>query len=401
MRKTIVLSFDQNFMMPAETLIKSIAAHNCDIDIDVINEDIAPEWFMMLNDRLAPLRITVNDLKYQRGELDNLPLSVGNLTKMTYGRFLIPQMVSADRVLYLDVDTVVERNLDDLFNYDMHGHVLGAVITADDPIFNAGVLLIDNAQLKGTNFTTQMLQRSQTAHLKDDQSILNELYQDNYEHLPYTYNVQVGDDLIVAYSRKYAEYEERLKTADPFTIIHFTGGNKPWGMMNGSRWRNRWWYYHNLEFSEAVAFERPHMLAADQAKRPQFFAYVTSQNLAGIEELVKALPEADFHVAAFSTFGALLPPLLRYRNFHLHEQVNDLERDELIQRADAYLDICEGDYDQPSLDILSTAANRGLPILSFDHCKFDQAASIPSYQVFADGDYSSMIKRLQEVTSQH
>ena len=63
MKKVIAISTDQNYLMPVETLIKSIAYNNRNLKIYVINEDISQEWFINLNRRLAPLNITVQDAK--------------------------------------------------------------------------------------------------------------------------------------------------------------------------------------------------------------------------------------------------------------------------------------------------------------------------------------------------
>ena len=53
MQKSIILATDNNYLIQAETTIKSILAHNTDVCIYVFNNDIAPEWFKLLNVKLA------------------------------------------------------------------------------------------------------------------------------------------------------------------------------------------------------------------------------------------------------------------------------------------------------------------------------------------------------------
>ena len=53
MQKSIVLATDNSYLVQAETTIKSILAHNTDVCIYVFNNDIAPEWFKLLNVKLA------------------------------------------------------------------------------------------------------------------------------------------------------------------------------------------------------------------------------------------------------------------------------------------------------------------------------------------------------------
>lgn len=53
MQKSIILATDNNYLIQAETTIKSILTHNTDVCIYVFNNDIAPEWFKLLNVKLA------------------------------------------------------------------------------------------------------------------------------------------------------------------------------------------------------------------------------------------------------------------------------------------------------------------------------------------------------------
>ena len=140
MEKVIAISTDQNYLVPVETLIKSIAYNNRDIKIYVINEDISQEWFINLNKRLEPLGITVSDAKLDPAVIQDEKISVDYLSKMAYGRILIPELIPEDRVLYLDADVIVDGNLDELFNIDMHGYPAGAVPDYFGDFFNYGVI---------------------------------------------------------------------------------------------------------------------------------------------------------------------------------------------------------------------------------------------------------------------
>ena len=53
MQKSIILATDNNYLIQAETMIKSILTHNSDVCSYVFNNDIAPEWFKLLNAKLA------------------------------------------------------------------------------------------------------------------------------------------------------------------------------------------------------------------------------------------------------------------------------------------------------------------------------------------------------------
>ena len=192
MEKVVAISTDQNYLVPVETLVKSIAYNNREVKIYVINEDIPQEWFFNLNKRLAPLQITVEDAKLDPAVIQDEKISVDYLSKMAYGRILIPELVPESRVLYLDADTIVDGNLDELFNIDMQGYPAGAVPDYFGDFFNSGVMIFDNEKLRQTNFVHDLLEKGKTATVDNDQTLLNEEFRNNYLVLPGKLNVQVG-----------------------------------------------------------------------------------------------------------------------------------------------------------------------------------------------------------------
>lgn len=398
MKKTIVLSTDMTFLMPAETLIKSIACHNDNVKIYVLNEDLPQEWFANINRRLRFLDIQVVDVKYDPTLLDNVVVSTKFLTKMTFGRFLIPKLIPEDRVIYMDVDMVVDGPLDALYQYPLHGHALGAVLTPLDPnVFNAGLLLMDNAQLRDTNFTAEMLERGTVGHKKDDQSILNEVFKDNFEKLPGKYNVQIGDDLSVVYSNEYDRFTKSLEESRPFTIIHYTGVNKPWWLMSAMRLREKWWEYRNLDYPELIAQRRVAILRKQAAQRPQFFTYTYTQNLSQLEALVKAFPDCDFNIAAPTMVGPVLQVMLRYPNVKIYEQINKYILKENIDKTAIYLDINEQPLSEESVAIMQELLSRHVPVLTFDNVKTDSLERKPDYTVIPAGDVEKMVATIRHI----
>lgn len=54
MSEAAAICADYGYLTPAETLIKSIAYHNHDLPIYLLNTNIPQEWFLNINRRLAP-----------------------------------------------------------------------------------------------------------------------------------------------------------------------------------------------------------------------------------------------------------------------------------------------------------------------------------------------------------
>ena len=49
-----------------------------------------------------------------------------------YSRYFIPKYISEERCLYLDADLLVLKNLEDIFEIDMKGHPIAAVMDTDN-----------------------------------------------------------------------------------------------------------------------------------------------------------------------------------------------------------------------------------------------------------------------------
>lgn len=394
MEKVIAISTDQNYLVPVETLIKSIAYNNRDIKIYVINEDISQEWFINLNQRLAPLGITVNDAKLDPAVIQDEQISVDYLSKMAYGRILIPEMIPEDRVLYLDADVIVDGNLDDLFNIDMQGYPAGAVPDYFGDYFNSGVMLFDNQQLRQTNFVQDLLERGKTATVDNDQTLLNEEFKGNYLVMPGKYNVQVGGDLVTFWHPDDADrYEGELKKAEPYTIIHYTTDSKPWKTTNSLRLREKWWQYRELDYNEIVNHS-PLPSNEISHKQATLFTMTNDENIKYLYKLAAALPDYEFNVAAYTMVGFKLIRALRYPNVRLHPSVSPYQQQQLLKTVDGYLDI---NYGSKAENVIQEYVDKNIPVLSFEEVATAKFRDSDNYQVFGNDDLQGAITAIKKI----
>ncbi len=121
----------------------------------------------------------------------NLP-TLDYISASTWYRIYLPELLSdLDRVLYLDVDTVVLDSLDALWETDLGEHYLAAVTNVpeldqiDHPArlglssagayFNAGVLLLNLELMRRDDSTAALLEytRNHLAEIGGDQDPLN------------------------------------------------------------------------------------------------------------------------------------------------------------------------------------------------------------------------------------
>ena len=155
-------------------------------------------------------------------ELDTrLPIDVQScphLTNTCWLRYFIPELEmfrDVDRVLYLDADTIVKKDLTELYHYDIKGAPLGVVkYTGGFKFFqvdlktykgfNTGVMVMDLPKLRSINWTQKNIELT-LKHPTDDQGVMNTWMRNIVSFLPPWYNFSYH------YVKMYREYQDIKK----------------------------------------------------------------------------------------------------------------------------------------------------------------------------------------------
>ncbi len=182
-----------------------------------------------------------------------------------FSRYFIPEIKpKLDRALYLDVDIIVKRDISKLFNHDLDGYPLGAILEdfyegnykylkeeiypeydGGSNYFNSGVLLMDCKQIREQNYTDKLV--NFTVDLFDklscpDQDIYNIVFANNFKILDYCFN----------FMPDHLDYLEKLhptrahEIKDTAVIIHYTGA-KPWKHQSAAS-ADFWSIYRKTKF---------------------------------------------------------------------------------------------------------------------------------------------------------
>lgn len=394
-KKVIALSADYGYITPVTALVKSIFYHNHDTKVYIINTNIPQEWFSNVNNRVRGIGGEVINLHIDSNLLSQEHVSQPQINALSYGRILIPRLITEDRVLYLDSDVVVNANLDPLFQIDLGRSALGAIPDVIYPgDFNSGVLLLDNQSLRKIepDIVGQMLEFGQQNDLAEgDQSVLNHFFNQTYYHLDNAYNYVIGYDFLNFYYHGDHDLFENYEGVTP-KIIHFTGMQKPWQQTSSGRWRDRWWSYSNLEWNEVVN-HTPTPAILDYQEQGQCLTFTNDERLLNIESLVKALPNITFNIAAWTEMGGKLLDLVRYSNVHLYPNVVGRSLDQLKDQANCYLDI---NYGKKEHKILDYFVKDSKPIVSFNDTTTPGLAN-GQERAFSDDDVAGMISRINEI----
>lgn len=393
-KKAVVFSADLSYMEKLETAMKSLCAHQDQLKIYVLNEDLPTEWFAIMNQRLRQLDSEVINCRMSPEQFQSFSLPSDHIHYATYFRYAIPEFVEEERILYLDCDMIFTQDLSPLFEVDLKGYGLGAVV--DKPTttdgFNAGLLVIDKTWWQEHQVTEALFDLTREHHQQvyGDQGILNLYFKEAWFPLPWTYNLQVGSD-------KDQYLYGDLDWYDAFqgipAVIHYTSHNKPWTSKRFNRFREQWWFYYALSWEE-VLLRKPILKQTYQDLVGEFpyhaAIYTHTADIYELETLLKELPDVAIHVLAHSHFGFHLVQLERYPNLFLYPSFDPLTSRKVLEKLDFYLDI--NPYDE--VDQMTQRIHQlGLPIFSFEGTNHVENGE---NQVFADDQVQEMVAAIRD-----
>lgn len=397
-KKAVVLAANYAYVEQVMTTIKSICYHNRSIQFYLINSDFPNEWFKQLNKRLERYDSEIINCRVTSEQISRYKTDI---SYTVFLRYFVSDFVKEDKALYLDCDLVVTKNLDNLFETDLQDYPLAAVrdyggrVYYGREMFNAGVLLINNRLWKQENMSQRLIDLTNEWHDKvdqADQSILNMLFENRW--------IEMGfDNNHVVIHKQFTDYE--LPAGQDYPgIIHYLSHRKPWFDLAAQTYRDVWWYYHSLEWTELGQNHHLHPLQKSHIypiREPlTCLIYTSSDQIEQIEILIQSLPNIQFKIAARVMVSDRLKQLLVYPNVTVYAGINYLvELDqELIETSQVLLDINHGEKTEEMLDQFS---KRGKLILAFENTKYREMGQI-TYKV---EQVQEMIEKLREVEEKH
>ena len=231
-------------------------------------------------------------------EYDKLDTANGRLSPTAYYRLSLPGLVpTVDKLLWLDCDTLIRKDLSPIFAIDMDDlYFLGVQDYRwfkvfghpDDRYICSGVLLMNLKKMRQDNLE-QKLKDFLVLHDKDadvqDQTAINSVGYDGIRFLPPKYAIfcfplKGGIDEYLDsnkngnYTRQ--ELEEAIK--DPI-VVHIT--KKPW-CKPGLRFAGEWWSYAKIVGQQQ--YEQLKETLVNNMKHSRFFFHWLLMKL-GIYEL--------------------------------------------------------------------------------------------------------------------
>ncbi len=260
--QTVAFGIDERFAVPcAATLSSFLCGLHGEVrpNVYILSESLRRSSWLRLQrvvgDRAEMTWLQNATLPLERKDL----VTSRTISKATYYRVILPELLPriSKRVVYLDADTIVQGDLEELWKQPLNGNVVGAVrdqaiyriqcglsrhkelgIPPDQPYFNAGVLIVDIERWREEQITERFV-RYQQAHSNSnrfwDQDGLNAVLYDRWCQLDARWNLQTvlvdgtrarRDPDRCAYLNELRSRLAEITITDH--IIHFTQESKPW-----------------------------------------------------------------------------------------------------------------------------------------------------------------------------
>lgn len=254
----IVFSADRRMIaglhVAMQSLLESLDPQETEVQFDVFSDDLMLGDFDLLKTTLdrtrVGYRLTHRTVELER--LEDFPQLHGSMA--TYYRLFAPEILQAERLLYVDADTLCKIDISPLYDSDLEGMPLALAPEASihgcvdkripeelgekakGSYFNAGVMLVDVDRWRQQEITRRCLEYvSSRSPMFHDQSALNYVMHGNIHPFETVYNCRSNARENWPVLKKGGNGEGRL--------IHFVDFPKPWSPLG--RWVHPmgkiWW----------------------------------------------------------------------------------------------------------------------------------------------------------------
>lgn len=269
----ILLSTDNNYVMPTGVLMHSIGIHNKNVEYFVlVDEKFSPESKHDLIDVASQYNSHISFYVVDDSITKDLPFGTkkmpSHVTLATYYRLFLTKLLpsSIHKIIYLDGDMIVRHDISHLWNTDIKDYAIGVVHDMDEKrhanlnrlpypmqtgYFNAGMMLINLDYWRShdclASFITFISEHTDVI-IYHDQDVLNSVLYDKKKWVPLTYNFQSG----FLYNEKTTkDYPKSLdievaSTMKDAAVIHFSTPTKPWMLDSFHPYTAAWRHYKAL-----------------------------------------------------------------------------------------------------------------------------------------------------------
>ncbi len=246
----IVFICDRNYLMPTRVAINSVIENkSCEdnICIYVIGVSLSIDDFAPIM-RLQSEQVCIKPI-IAGHDFEQISIKHQHVSKAALYKFLIPELIECDKVLYLDSDVLVLDSLRDLYKTNLEDMYAAVVVDISAELerqyhlkrsvshyFNSGMMLLNLEELRKQKISQKLIavRQADTANLFMDQDTFNKVFNNKIVLVSVKYN------LIPAWFEQYkyssetiAEFynldiAEAKKCVEQPVIFHLADKKKPW-----------------------------------------------------------------------------------------------------------------------------------------------------------------------------
>lgn len=265
MLMNIMISINRDYMKYACVMLMSLKEHHKGIllSVYILHSELTDEDFMMMDEVIGSEGIELIPVFIPKGTTKDF--QIGPWPEVAAYRLLVTDLFagSLERILYLDVDTLIIGDISEFYNTPFdEQYLVGCEDFLTDEVrrqkcrefgrdestrfFNSGVLLFNISKLSANGFYysvyVDILKRY--PHIKieyPDQDMLNLLFWNKikfmdrikYDYAPLFFRMEDKEHL----------YISREELVSNCCIIHMIGGTKPWVNVSIAAVDELWWEY--------------------------------------------------------------------------------------------------------------------------------------------------------------
>lgn len=179
--------------------------------------DISKVYLIIEDDNISyindPKIEFINILKTKLDIIQDNFNCISQFTYMALARCYLTKILKEDKILYLDVDTVVTGSIQELWNTSINNVCLAGTPEREQYL-NSGVLLMNLGLIRSRKEDDNLIRLIKICRFQyPDQDAINIVFHDSMKFLDYKWN-RCGKP-----NRAYSE---------PYVIRHFAGIVKPW-----------------------------------------------------------------------------------------------------------------------------------------------------------------------------
>ena len=164
------------------------------------------------------------ELIHMKDKYSNYPDNYNKSVAIYYKLELSNLIPDFDKIIYLDVDTIVHKDINDMYDIDMgkyyymgfpEHNITSPQSNEKKNLINTGVLLINLKELRKIN-GTKVLQDYYNSHntqKKDDRYLINAAFNDKLSFLPFVYGIPdfgAGNELTISPSHFCQEFQNQV-----------------------------------------------------------------------------------------------------------------------------------------------------------------------------------------------